>query len=39
MVQTTVTIVVVTLSLFFIAAIAEIGGGYLVWSWLRKKRN
>ena len=25
--------------LFFIAAIAEIGGGYLVWLWLRKKKT
>ena len=24
--------------LFFTAAIAEIGGGYLVWSWIRKKK-
>ena len=25
--------------LFFIAAIAEIGGGYLIWLWLRKKKT
>jgi small multidrug resistance family-3 protein len=27
------------LALFFAAAIAEIGGGYLVWSWIRKKKK
>jgi small multidrug resistance family-3 protein len=30
---------VVTLPLFFAAAIAEIGGGYLVWLWLREKKT
>ena len=29
----------VTLALFFAAAIAEIGGGYLVWMWLREKKT
>jgi small multidrug resistance family-3 protein len=29
----------VTLALFFVAAIAEIGGGYLVWLWLREKKT
>ncbi len=29
----------VTLALFFAAAIAEIGGGYLVWLWLREKKT
>jgi small multidrug resistance family-3 protein len=28
-----------TLALFFLAAAAEIGGGYLVWLWLRKKKT
>ncbi|MER5174933.1 MAG: YnfA family protein [Candidatus Nitrosocosmicus sp.] len=28
-----------TLTLFVVAAIAEIGGGYLVWQWLREKRK
>jgi small multidrug resistance family-3 protein len=28
----------VTLALFFVAAVAEIGGGYLVWLWLREKK-
>jgi small multidrug resistance family-3 protein len=30
---------VVTLALFFAAAIAEIGGRYLVWMWLREKKT
>ena len=29
----------VILALFFAAAIAEIGGGYLVWLWLREKKT
>jgi small multidrug resistance family-3 protein len=29
----------ITLALFFAAAIAEIGGGYLVWLWLRGKKT
>lgn len=28
-------LVIITLALFFAAAIFEIGGGYLVWRWLR----
>ena len=39
MVKTTITLLLFTLSLFFAAAIAEIGGGYLVWSWIRKKKK
>jgi len=39
MVNTSITLILVTLSLFFAAAIAEIGGGYLVWSWIRKKKK
>jgi len=30
---------VISLSLFFIAAILEIGGGYMVWQWLREHRT
>jgi small multidrug resistance family-3 protein len=30
---------VVSLLLFFLAALFEIGGGYLVWLWLREKRG
>jgi small multidrug resistance family-3 protein len=29
----------VTITLFFIAALAEIGGGYLVWLWLRRNKR
>jgi small multidrug resistance family-3 protein len=29
----------VTTTLFFIAALAEIGGGYLVWLWLRRNKR
>jgi small multidrug resistance family-3 protein len=32
-------IIVVTLGLFFAAALMEIGGGYLVWQWLREKKG
>ena len=28
-----------TLGLFLVAAIAEIGGGYLVWLWIRKHKG
>jgi small multidrug resistance family-3 protein len=28
-----------TLALFFAAALAEIGGGYLVWLWIRRKKT
>src|ERR671910_3649398 len=31
--------IIVSFMLFFIAAITEIGGGYLVWLWLRKKKT
>jgi small multidrug resistance family-3 protein len=33
------TFVFSTFLLFVVAAIAEIGGGYLVWLWLREKRK
>jgi small multidrug resistance family-3 protein len=32
-------LIVTTLALFFAAAIFEIGGGYLVWRWLREKKS
>ena len=32
-------IIIVTLGLFFLAAIMEIGGGYLVWQWIREKKG
>lgn len=32
-------IIIITLVLFFAAALLEIGGGYLVWQWLREKKG
>lgn len=32
-------IIIITLALFFAAALTEIGGGYLVWLWLRKNKK
>jgi hypothetical protein len=32
-------IIIITLVLFFVAALMEIGGGYLVWQWLREKKG
>jgi small multidrug resistance family-3 protein len=32
-------IIVVTLGLFFVAALMEVGGGYLVWQWIREKKG
>jgi small multidrug resistance family-3 protein len=29
----------VSITLFFVAALAEIGGGYMVWKWLREKKG
>jgi small multidrug resistance family-3 protein len=26
-------------ALFFVAALAEIGGGYLVWKWIRERKG
>jgi small multidrug resistance family-3 protein len=31
--------IVLSLSLFFLAALFEIGGGYLVWLWLRENKG
>jgi small multidrug resistance family-3 protein len=39
MVKPTIVLIIVTSALFFAAAIAEIGGGYLIWSWIRKKKT
>jgi len=33
------TLIITTLALFFTAALFEIGGGYLVWRWLKEKRT
>ncbi|MGD1835126.1 MAG: YnfA family protein [Nitrososphaeraceae archaeon] len=27
------------MGLFFVASVAEIGGGYLIWKWIREHRN
>src|ERR687895_2802002 len=32
-------IFIITLVLFFVAALMEIGGGYLVWQWFREKKG
>jgi small multidrug resistance family-3 protein len=32
-------IIIVTLALFFVAALMEIGGGYLVWQWIRERQG
>ena len=39
MVEVVSTSVIVSITLFFIAAVAEIGGGYLVWLWLRRNKR
>jgi len=31
--------VIISIALFFAAALFEIGGGYLVWLWLREKKG
>jgi small multidrug resistance family-3 protein len=38
-VEIPIALLLVTLALFFAAAIAEITGGYLIWSWIRKKKR
>ncbi|MCH7492819.1 YnfA family protein [Patescibacteria group bacterium] len=32
-------IIIISVLLFFLAALLEIGGGYLVWLWLKEKRG
>ena len=34
-----INIIILTLGLFFAAALMEIGGGYLVWQWIREKKG
>ena len=34
-----VEVIVTTLGVFFLAALLEIGGGYLVWKWLREHKG
>lgn len=31
--------VLTSIALFFVAAVAEIGGGYMVWKWLRERKG
>ncbi|MGE5662335.1 MAG: YnfA family protein [Ignavibacteriales bacterium] len=31
--------VLTSIALFFVAAVAEIGGGYIVWKWLRERKG
>ena len=31
--------IIVSLVIFFVAAVMEIGGGYLVWQWIREKKG
>jgi len=35
----TVDTSIISLGLFLLAALAEIGGGYLVWLWIRQKKK
>ena len=32
-------VVVTSIALFFVAAVAEIGGGYMIWKWLRERKG
>lgn len=34
-----VKLILISLALFFAAALFEIGGGYLVWRWIKEKKN
>ncbi len=33
------TVIISSIGLFLLAALAEIGGGYLVWLWIRQKKK
>ena len=35
----TTFLVLTSIALFFVAALAEIGGGYMVWKWLRERKG
>lgn len=35
----TALFVLASITLFFVAALAEIGGGYMVWKWLRERKG
>ena len=32
-------VVLTSITLFFVAAVAEIGGGYMIWKWLRERKG
>jgi small multidrug resistance family-3 protein len=32
-------VVLTSITLFFVAAFAEIGGGYMIWKWLRERKG
>ena len=34
-----IEVIITTLGIFFLAALLEIGGGYLVWKWLREHKG
>ena len=31
--------ILTSITLFFVAAVAEIGGGYMIWKWLRERKG
>ena len=37
--MSTTTFTITSIGLFLLAALAEIGGGYLVWLWIRQKKR
>jgi small multidrug resistance family-3 protein len=37
--QNTTFFVLTSITLFFVAAVAEIGGGYMIWKWLRERKG
>ena len=37
--QNTAFFVLTSIALFFVATVAEIGGGYMVWKWLRERKG
>ena len=37
--MTDITVSISSIGLFLLAALAEIGGGYLVWLWIRQKKK
>jgi small multidrug resistance family-3 protein len=32
-------LIIVAVGLFFVIALTEIGGGYLLWQWIREKKG